>query len=155
MGKNPSPQGWGTPPSQFNWRPQSAPFILSLPSQEAQPRSFRGGATSRLISLMEVPTKPHPPFGSHMARSAAQTLPIYVSRHTPKVCSGKSILCPKTNGWFHMPLSRVVSPSCICQPPLPDHWLAVCPPTHEPLPDGSPLREWEEGYPRSFLPALE
>lgn len=40
-----------SPTSQFIQTTVCA-FILSLPSQEAQPRSSRGGATSRLISLM-------------------------------------------------------------------------------------------------------
>lgn len=116
MGRNPSPQGWGTPPSQFIQRPQSAPFILSLPSQEAQPRSSRGGATSRLISLMI--------FQQNHTLPLAATWPdlqprhcLNVSRHTPEVCSGKPILGPKTKGWSHMPLSQVVSPSFICSPP--------------------------------------
>ena len=116
MGRNSSPQGWGTPPSQFIQRPQSAPFILSLPSQEAQPRSPRGGATSRLISLMM--------FQQNHTLPLAATWPdlqprrcLNVSRHTPTVWSVKSILGPKTKCWSHMPLSQVVSPSFICSPP--------------------------------------
>ena len=155
MGRNPSPQGWGTPPSQFIQRPQSAPFILSLPSQEAQPRSSRGGATSRLMSLMI--------FQQNHTLPLAATWPdlqprhcLNVSRHTPEVCSGKPILGPKTKGWSHMPLSQVVSPSFICSPPC--RSLACRVPPYTGATSGWLLAkggEWEEGYPRSFLPALE
>lgn len=136
----------GGPTPSVHQKPRPGPFTLSLPSQETRQQQLSGRSRFQTDFPDRAPAMPHPPWGSHVARSAAQRRLVCSSAWLPKFVPENSscILKLQILRWLHVPLSQLVSPSSAS--PVPPS------PGHRPLSDG-PCMGKDTGIPLKLSPS--